>query len=78
MDRKINEEMGELSKIVFKSASKWRKILEKGVPVPEFVTKLVPNLETRQIEEVQFKTGKYTLYRYSLEELKTIMLSMKA
>jgi hypothetical protein len=87
------EEMNKLSKVAFGSKSKWRKILEKGVMVPETedTTVFVPDENhpeggvTKQIKTPvkRFDSEGRGIYqnimkRFTLEETKTWMLQIIA
>lgn len=88
--REITNELNSLSKKIFGSTSKWRKMVEKGVweLVEEDVKKLVVKdgkETTEMVKEPVYYTGKrencemkqHQLHRYTLEEVKEFMLTVK-
>ena len=72
------EELNQLSLEVFGTSSRWKKLVEKGFQhkYNEKQKKIVPNMETRQLEEVEFDVPRNTLVRYTDETVKTLMLNI--
>jgi len=89
LTREQKAELNELSKYVFGSTSKWKKLMEKGqlTAVTEEVTEYVPNETdpdaegtTRKVQ-VPVKVGNSplsTVKRYSYEEVKEYLLTLKS
>lgn len=71
------QELNALSKEIFGTSSKWVKLMDKGVLNPEIKRVVIPNKETGALEQKEFKTGKSTIYRYSLKEVQELMLTIK-
>lgn len=92
LKREIINEMNELSKEVFGSVSKWRKILEKGETRILTEEETIYNPEPKEGEQEVTKRTVATLhhgpnggklvkhetYRYTVEELKARMLEVKS
>lgn len=86
--REVIKEMNALSKAVFGSSSKWRKMVEKGVHelIEEDTTKLT--IKDGKEEKENVKTAKmhvgsnggelhqYTLKHYTVEEAKEFLLTV--
>lgn len=79
MDRKTTEELNELSKKAFGSSSRWRKIVEKGVPEPMSRQREVtlPN-KSGGLEVKVFTDHKNVLKRYSVDEIRDLMKALTA
>lgn len=71
-DRKA---LDELSLKAFGTSSKWKKLVENGFnhSYVEKQKKIVPNLVTRKLDEVEFDVRKTEHVRYSLEEVVVLM-----
>lgn len=89
-DRNVINELNQLSKEVFGSTSKWKKMVEKGVPtlMEEDTVKLTVKdgkEEKETVKTPKFYTGKdgnceihqYVLHRYSIPEVREFMLTVK-
>jgi hypothetical protein len=87
LDRETRTELNELSRVVFGSSSKWQKFVEKGVWIGQTkeVEEEIPGENgaepTKQTKTVPVlgKDGKQqkVLKRYTLEEVKNMMLTYK-
>jgi hypothetical protein len=88
--REIVDELNSLSKSILGSYSKWKKMVEKGVPeLKEESTKKLTvkdgKQETETVKTPVFHTGKngncemhqYYLHRYTVSEVKNFMLTIK-
>ena len=85
IDRKTKEELNQLSKEVFGSTSKWKKMVELGVgePVQEDTTKLTM-VDGKEVKET-VKTPVLhkdaiplsRLKRYTVNEVREFMLTVK-
>jgi len=89
-DRETVNELNALSKEIFGSTSKWKKMVEKGVPeLKEESTKKLTvkdgKQETETVKTPVFHTGKdgncemhqYYLHRYTIPEVREFMLTAK-
>jgi hypothetical protein len=91
--REIKEELDKLSKEVFGSSSKWKKMVEDGViePVLEDTKRLIPDPETdgdyktetikTQVSHFGANGGelsKFEVKRYTVDSIKAHMLDIKA
>lgn len=78
MDRKIKEELNELSKSVFGSSSRWRKLVENGVPQPVERQRevMVPN-RMGGLEMKTFTDRKNVVKRYTIDEVRELMKALK-
>lgn len=85
IDRKTKEELNQLSKEVFGSSSKWRKMMDLGVPevVEENTKKLVMKDGKEEYETVKTavlykeQMPLNTLRRYTVSEVRDFMLTVK-
>lgn len=86
IDRKIREELNALSLEVYGVSSKWQKLLERGTNelITKTVTETVPgeNGQPDETKEVQVPdtfngVNQYRHRNYTLDEVKTLLLSMK-
>lgn len=85
IDRKTKEELNQLSKEVFGSTSKWKKMCELGVaePIMEDTIKLTmvdgkevkENVKTPVLYKDSIPTS--TLRRYTIPEVREFMLTAK-
>lgn len=75
MERKLREELNALSKQVFGTSSRWKKIVDRGSPdaYDEDQTKVVPNALTGKLEQKTFKKRHQVLRRYTVEQIKEVM-----
>jgi hypothetical protein len=87
IEREVREELNELSKFVYGVSSKWQSILDHGFKelVTETKTETVPGENgepdtTKEIKVAVLKNGvnQYRIKRYSLEEVKVLLLVGKA
>lgn len=79
MKREITEEMNALSKEVYGSSSRWRKLMDKGVPeLWEREKEVVIPTRNGQVKTKVFKEHKYSIKRFTLEEVKEEMLKVLA
>ena len=83
-DRKTIDEMNALSKQVFGSTSKWRKMVEKGVwePLEEETKRLTFKDGKEEYETVKTpvlhkdQLQKHTLHRYTVSEAMNFMVNV--
>lgn len=73
MDRKTREELNALSKEVFGSSSRWKKIVENGVAEPMQKDREVMVPQAGRIVKRTFTDNKSVLRRYSIEEVTKLM-----
>lgn len=74
MNRKITEEMNALSKEAYGSSSRWRKLIEKGLPeLWEREKEVMVPTRNGDVKKKVFKEHKYCLKRFTLEEVKADM-----
>src|SRR5665213_1549886 len=78
MKRQLREEMNELSKQVFGTSSRWKKIVDYGSvdSYEEDNIKVVPNKLTGQLEQLNFKKRVNFVRHYTLEQVKELMESI--
>lgn len=85
--RKVNEEMNTLSKEVFGTTSKWKKMIDKGVvhSVMEEATRLNHDGTSEKTKVPKKHVGPnkgelnlFELYHYTLESVREFMLDVKA
>jgi hypothetical protein len=76
MDRKTREELNEMSKKVFKSSSRWQKLVNDGVLEPYERERKVMVPRNGGVVEKTFTDRKMVLRRYSVEEVRKLMQNM--
>ncbi len=74
MDRKTREELNEMSKKVFGTASKWQKLVNDGVKdTYERDREVMVPAANGSLLKKTFTDRKYVLKRYSVEEVRKLM-----
>jgi hypothetical protein len=76
MTRTLREELNLLSKQVFGTSSKWQKLVNDGVKEPYERERKVMVPTSTGLREKSFVDKKSVLRRYSVEEVKKLMLDM--
>lgn len=75
MDHKTKQELNALSKEVFGTASKWKKLIDNGFVHVEQGQRevVVPDLETRSFKKKTYATSTPVLVRYTVETVRAMM-----
>jgi hypothetical protein len=76
MTRTLREELNLLSKQVFGTTSKWQKLVNDGVKEPYQRERKVMVPTPTGLREKTFVDKKDLIRRYSVEEVKKLMLDM--
>lgn len=75
MERKVREELNELSKKVFGASSRWQKIVDKGVLEPMERTREAMIMVNGVPEKKTFTDRKSVKKHYTVDEVRNLMLS---